>query len=182
MNINNVFELAEVIYELKRDDYSQRGIVELMSQKLFKYTSRGLRLVPLDMNGECIDFDNTYNDMICGIGITGIVEGTEIEGFKSLIFPFKVQAFWNAADDLSQELADAEAEWMMNAQKKNEPTFEILAALKNLYEKYVVDMHGEKTCDCDKSVGITTCAPCEARAIFLKYNMKFTGYEKYSED
>jgi hypothetical protein len=38
------------------------------------------------------------------------------------------------------------------------------AALAHLYQKYVVDLHGEGVCDCDPSVGIDTCAPCEARA------------------
>jgi len=38
------------------------------------------------------------------------------------------------------------------------------AALQGLYDSYVVELHGERTCDCDPSVGINTCAPCEARA------------------
>jgi hypothetical protein len=41
---------------------------------------------------------------------------------------------------------------------------ELLGALRELYEKYVVDMHGERACDCDPSVGLDSCAPCRARA------------------
>lgn len=37
-------------------------------------------------------------------------------------------------------------------------------ALKDLYQKYVVEYHGENVCDCDPSVGINECAPCKARA------------------
>jgi hypothetical protein len=38
------------------------------------------------------------------------------------------------------------------------------AALREIYDKYVVDLHGAGVCDCDPSVGIYTCAPCAARA------------------
>ena len=37
-------------------------------------------------------------------------------------------------------------------------------ALKKLYEQYVVELHGEKTCDCDTHM--PTCTPCLARAVF----------------
>lgn len=36
------------------------------------------------------------------------------------------------------------------------------AALRPLYQQYVVDMHGENVCDCDTHM--PTCAPCLARA------------------
>jgi hypothetical protein len=42
---------------------------------------------------------------------------------------------------------------------------ELKDCLKDLYEKYVVDLHGPNTCDCDPSVGIDGCAPCTARSL-----------------
>ena len=40
----------------------------------------------------------------------------------------------------------------------------LVAALRYLYDVYVVDMHGPRTCDCDRSVPTAECAPCVARA------------------
>lgn len=40
---------------------------------------------------------------------------------------------------------------------------ELRGALTEVYEKYVVEQFGERTCDCDYSVGILDCAPCKAR-------------------
>jgi len=49
---------------------------------------------------------------------------------------------------------------------------QLYRALKELYEVYVVDMHGERTCDCDPSVGICECAPCNAQAAMIEYEHK----------
>jgi hypothetical protein len=45
---------------------------------------------------------------------------------------------------------------------------DLYEALDALYEAYVVDLHGRKTCDCDPSVTRATCAPCLARAALAK--------------
>jgi hypothetical protein len=47
---------------------------------------------------------------------------------------------------------------------------DLYRALDALYEAYVVDLHGRKTCDCDPSVTRATCAPCLARAALAKVN------------
>ena len=43
---------------------------------------------------------------------------------------------------------------------------ELEAALAAVYAKYVVDLHGERVCDCDTYV--EGCAPCLARAALAK--------------
>ncbi len=42
-------------------------------------------------------------------------------------------------------------------------------ALEELHNKYVVDLYGANCCDCDPSVGIESCAPCQARAALASY-------------
>lgn len=49
-------------------------------------------------------------------------------------------------------------------------------ALAWLYNQYVVDLHGSKTCDCDPSVDINDCAPCRARAVLGLEK----GHEEYA--
>jgi len=111
MPFHNVYELCGGVFGIARDARpSQRATVELASHKLFRYSPNGLGLASLDAKGHYLS-GNDNNDPVWGVAITGIVEGTEIESSRKLMFPFSEKDFWAAAQSLADELDDAEAEW-----------------------------------------------------------------------
>lgn len=118
MAYTNVYDFAAGEFEIetpwpaRRGDPmpSQREILERASHRMYKHSPNGLGLAPLGANGKYLrGLDN--NDPVWGIEITGIVEGTEIEGIRKLMFPFESSSFWDAAQSLANELDESAADW-----------------------------------------------------------------------
>lgn len=103
--INNIHEFKNAFMGGEREK-DQQKVVSLISQKLYKHSPNGLGLIGLGTNGK-----RTDDPFVWGVAVTGIVENTDIEGIRPLMFPFEMKDFWAACNSLAEELDDAEAEW-----------------------------------------------------------------------
>jgi hypothetical protein len=114
MNANlachNVFEFAAAIFDIPRDNTaSQRSVVDRASHRLFKHSPAGLGLSSLGRDGNYLRGPDG-NEPVWGVTVTGIVEGTDIEGSRKLMFPFDGEDFWRACENLTEELDDAQGD------------------------------------------------------------------------
>jgi len=114
-NYHNVYDFATGMFCVDRNPmFSQRKTTELAGNRLYKHSPRGLGLAPLDREGKYFHGEDK-TDAVWGVAVTGIVEGTDIEGDRKLMFPFNQKKFWEACEELNAELEDGEADW--NAQE-----------------------------------------------------------------
>ena len=104
--LNNIHELATV-FAIERSVSHDSAVADRISKRLYRYTPNGLGLIGIDAEGKRI----SEHGFAWGVAITGIVEGTDIEGVRRLMFPFTERNFWDEAQSLADELDNAKAEW-----------------------------------------------------------------------
>lgn len=109
--ITNVRELAQAFHVYLQPPAADLAILAAVGRQLYKDTAHGLGLAPIDAQGHILrnpDPDATF----AGVVMTGIVEGTDIEGTSDpLLFPFAMTTFHRYCARLQDYLDEAKAEW-----------------------------------------------------------------------
>ena len=102
---HNINEVACGLFGIERGDKDQLAVTDRCGQKLFRRTAAGLGLAPIR------HMTTSTPNVVWGVKILGMVEGTDIEASDTLMFPFDGHSFWLACERVSDELVSAKAEW-----------------------------------------------------------------------